>query len=90
MEASDAAAMDISDEATVETVDDGYYTEKEFEDKLGDDGQTDGYGMSWNCEWLTIWHDEQWNENFTDVHRIDNDVERLKNCAVARQLQYKN
>ena len=54
MEASDAAAMDISDEATVETVDDGYYTEKEFEDKLGDDGgQADGTGMLWNCEWLT-------------------------------------
>ena len=51
MEASDAAAMDISDEATVETVDDGYYTEKEFEDKLGDDGgQADGTGMLWNCE----------------------------------------
>ena len=41
------------------------------------------------CGIVSDWH-ELWNENFTDVHRIDNDVERLKNCAVARQLQYKN
>ena len=43
--------MDISaDEATVETVDDGYYTEKEFDEKLGDGGHTDGGGTLWHCE----------------------------------------
>ena len=42
MESMDPSA---ADEATVETVDDGYYTEKEFNEQYG---QTDG-GSLWQC-----------------------------------------
>ena len=45
MESMDASA---ADEATVETVDDGYYTEKEFNEQYG---QADS-GSLWQCEWL--------------------------------------